>query len=179
MSNSIISLDVSGKLFETTLATLSRYPDSMLARMFGHSENGLPAMPKTQNGHYFLEVNPDSFRIILNWLRPGGDVETKDVTKRVLDLSDYFGLQDFPNPPPKPNDELITLNLNGEKEIKILKSTITQNSETAIAKFFNGPESFPPDLLFMLGAVPSLPGCYISAGYNSEGIEFGAGAGRA
>jgi len=48
-----------------------------------------------------------------------------------------------------------------------------------IAKFFNGPESFTPDLLFMLGAVPSLPGCYISAGYNSEGIEFGAGAGRA
>ncbi|MCP5072717.1 MAG: FAD-dependent oxidoreductase [Rhodobacteraceae bacterium] len=47
-----------------------------------------------------------------------------------------------------------------------------------IAKFFNGPESFTPDLLFMLGEAPGLPGCYISAGYNSEGIEFGAGAGR-
>jgi 4-methylaminobutanoate oxidase (formaldehyde-forming) len=48
-----------------------------------------------------------------------------------------------------------------------------------IAKFFNGPESFTPDLLFMLGEAPGLPGCYISAGYNSEGIEFGPGAGRA
>ena len=48
-----------------------------------------------------------------------------------------------------------------------------------IAKFFNGPESFTPDLLFMLGEVPGLPGCYISAGYNSEGIEYNAGAGRA
>jgi hypothetical protein len=86
-------------------------------------------------------VNPDSFRIILNWLRPGGDVETKDVTKRVLDLSDYFGLQDFPKPPPQPNDELITLDLDGEKEIKILRSTITQHSETDIAKFFNGDTS--------------------------------------
>ena len=56
---------------------------------------------------------------------------------------------------------------------------ITTNNPPNIAKFFNGPESFTPDLLFMLGAVPSLPGCYISAGYNSEGIEFGAGAGRA
>jgi 4-methylaminobutanoate oxidase (formaldehyde-forming) len=48
-----------------------------------------------------------------------------------------------------------------------------------IAKFFNGPESFTPDLLFMLGEAPGLANCFISAGYNSEGIEFGAGAGRA
>lgn len=51
--------------------------------------------------------------------------------------------------------------------------------EAGIAKFFNGPESFTPDLLFALGEAPGLPGCFISAGYNSEGIEFGAGAGRA
>jgi len=134
MSNGIIILDVSGELFETTLATLSKYPDSMLARMFAHSENGLPAMPKTKNGHYFLEVNPDSFKIILNWLRPGGHVESKDVTRSVLDLADYFALQDFP----KPNDELITLDLNSKKEIKILKRTITRHAETDLAKFFNG-----------------------------------------
>ncbi len=51
--------------------------------------------------------------------------------------------------------------------------------EAGIATFMNGPESFTPDLLFMLGEAPGLPNCYISAGYNSEGIEFGAGAGRA
>ena len=48
-----------------------------------------------------------------------------------------------------------------------------------ISKFFNGPESFTPDLLFALGEAPEIKNCYISAGYNSEGIEFGAGAGRA
>ncbi|MCP5087787.1 MAG: FAD-dependent oxidoreductase [Rhodobacteraceae bacterium] len=48
-----------------------------------------------------------------------------------------------------------------------------------IARFFNGPESFTPDLLFMVGEVPGLKNCYVSTGYNSEGIEFGAGAGRA
>ena len=48
-----------------------------------------------------------------------------------------------------------------------------------IARFFNGPESFTPDLLFALGEAPGLPNCFISAGYNSEGIEFAAGAGRA
>ncbi|MDA0230743.1 MAG: FAD-dependent oxidoreductase [Proteobacteria bacterium] len=48
-----------------------------------------------------------------------------------------------------------------------------------IATFMNGPESFTPDLLFALGEAPGLPNCFISAGYNSEGIEFGPGAGRA
>ena len=48
-----------------------------------------------------------------------------------------------------------------------------------IATFLNGPESFTPDLLFALGEAPGLKNCYISAGYNSEGIEFGPGAGRA
>ena len=52
--------------------------------------------------------------------------------------------------------------------------------ETAgISKFMNGPESFTPDLLFALGEAPGRRNCFISAGYNSEGIEFGAGAGRA
>ncbi|MER9052296.1 FAD-dependent oxidoreductase [Mesorhizobium sp. M0923] len=48
-----------------------------------------------------------------------------------------------------------------------------------IAKFFNGPESFTPDLLFMIGEVPGMKNLFVSSGYNSEGIEFGAGAGRA
>lgn len=52
-------------------------------------------------------------------------------------------------------------------------------ANAGIAKFLNGPESFTPDLLFALGEAPGLPNCYISAGYNSEGIEFGPGAGRA
>ena len=51
--------------------------------------------------------------------------------------------------------------------------------DAGIAKFFNGPESFTPDLLFVLGEAPDVPGCFVSAGYNSEGIELGAGAGRA
>ncbi|MGY2933057.1 glycine cleavage system aminomethyltransferase T/glycine/D-amino acid oxidase-like deaminating enzyme [Bradyrhizobium sp. GM6.1] len=50
---------------------------------------------------------------------------------------------------------------------------------SGILKFFNGPESFTPDLHFMIGEVPGMKNLFISAGYNSEGIEFGAGAGRA
>jgi len=52
-------------------------------------------------------------------------------------------------------------------------------NDVGISKFFNGPESFTPDLLFTLGEAPEIQNCFISAGYNSEGIEFAAGAGRA
>ncbi len=48
-----------------------------------------------------------------------------------------------------------------------------------IGKFMNGPESFTPDLLFVLGEAPGYPNCFVSAGFNSEGVEFAPGAGRA
>ncbi len=48
-----------------------------------------------------------------------------------------------------------------------------------ILKFMNGPESFTPDLQFVLGEAPGRQNCFVSAGYNSEGIEFAPGAGRA
>jgi len=51
--------------------------------------------------------------------------------------------------------------------------------EVGIQKFFNGPESFTPDLSFIMGEAPGTPNCFVSAGYNSEGIVLGAGAGRA
>jgi 4-methylaminobutanoate oxidase (formaldehyde-forming) len=48
-----------------------------------------------------------------------------------------------------------------------------------IGKFMNGPESFTPDLLFVLGEAPGYPNCFVAAGFNSEGVEFAPGAGRA
>ncbi|MER9120930.1 FAD-dependent oxidoreductase [Mesorhizobium sp. M0954] len=56
---------------------------------------------------------------------------------------------------------------------------VPELANAGIAKFFNRPESFTPDLLFMIGEVPGLKNLFVSAGYNSEGIEYGAGAGRA
>ena len=52
-------------------------------------------------------------------------------------------------------------------------------AEAGIARFMNGPESFTPDSLFLLGEAPGIANCFIAAGFNSEGFEMGAGAGRA
>ena len=55
-----IQLNVGGVMMETTLSTVTKYPDSALARMFlSHSEGGV----------YNIDCDPDCFRVILQWLR--------------------------------------------------------------------------------------------------------------
>ena len=48
-----------------------------------------------------------------------------------------------------------------------------------IKLFFNGPESFTPDVRYILGEAPELPGLFVAAGFNSIGIQSAGGAGRA
>jgi 4-methylaminobutanoate oxidase (formaldehyde-forming) len=47
------------------------------------------------------------------------------------------------------------------------------------AHFVDGPKSFTPDATLMRGQVPRNLGSLMAAGLNCEGVEVGAGAGRA
>jgi glycine cleavage system aminomethyltransferase T/glycine/D-amino acid oxidase-like deaminating enzyme len=47
-----------------------------------------------------------------------------------------------------------------------------------IRKFFNGPESFTPDVRYMLGEAPELAGLFVATGFNSTGIQSAGGAGK-
>ncbi len=47
-----------------------------------------------------------------------------------------------------------------------------------IRTFFNGPESFTPDVRYLLGEAPELRRFYVAAGFNSVGIQSAGGAGR-
>lgn len=48
-----------------------------------------------------------------------------------------------------------------------------------IRKFFNGPESFTPDVRYLLGETPDVEKLYVAAGFNSIGIQSAGGAGKA
>ena len=48
-----------------------------------------------------------------------------------------------------------------------------------IRKFFNGPESFTPDVRYLLGEAPGLENLFVAAGFNSIGIQSAGGAGKA
>jgi heterotetrameric sarcosine oxidase gamma subunit len=45
--------------------------------------------------------------------------------------------------------------------------------------YLRAPESFTPDSNFQLGFMPEAPGLFVAAGFNSQGIIFGPGAGKA
>jgi len=67
MEHSIIHLNVGGKIFATTLETLTRDPNSMLGAMF----SGLYRSKKDRNGAHFIDRDGKLFRYILNYLRDG------------------------------------------------------------------------------------------------------------
>jgi 4-methylaminobutanoate oxidase (formaldehyde-forming) len=47
-----------------------------------------------------------------------------------------------------------------------------------IRRFVNGPESFTPDNLPLIGAAEDLPGLYLCTAMNSGGVTYSAGAGQ-
>ena len=52
-------------------------------------------------------------------------------------------------------------------------------ADLGFGRFLRGPESFTPDANLQLGFVPEVPGLFVAAGLNSQGIIFGPGVGRA
>ena len=56
--------------------------------------------------------------------------------------------------------------------------TFPQLETTGIRTFFNGPESFTPDNLHLLGPTPEVDNFYVACGLNSKGIGAGGGLGK-
>jgi len=77
--NSQVKLNVGGKIFETSIATLTKFP-SMLQSMFsGRYENKLDS-----NGCIFVDSDGELFGIILNFLRRGVLPDNVRVNKKAL-----------------------------------------------------------------------------------------------
>jgi glycine cleavage system aminomethyltransferase T len=51
--------------------------------------------------------------------------------------------------------------------------------DTTVARFLNAPESFTPDTNFCLGETAEVEGLFVAAGFNSQGIIYSPGAGKA
>ena len=107
-SKSILKVDVGGQIFQTNVNTLCKYPDSMLCAMFSHTNSGLTPMPKTEKGHFFLDVNPIHFGVVLDWLRLG-KVTSQDpnLLTGTTALADYFGLEELTKELKRPSHETV------------------------------------------------------------------------
>ena len=61
----VVTLDVGGTKYRTTLSTLTKYPDSMLGAMF----SGRHDLPQQKDGSYFIDRDGEVFKYILMYLR--------------------------------------------------------------------------------------------------------------
>jgi len=63
-----VHIDVGGQIYTSSLDTLTKFPDSRLARMFS---GGIPIVLDTMKQHYFIDRDGGMFRHILNYMRNG------------------------------------------------------------------------------------------------------------
>ncbi|XP_019640693.1 PREDICTED: BTB/POZ domain-containing protein KCTD7-like [Branchiostoma belcheri] len=84
----VIDLNVGGVHFTTSLSTLRKYEDSMLAAMFSGRHN----VVKDASGCYFIDSDGTYFGHVLNFLRRG-QLPPLDVSKQVYLEAQYFGIE--------------------------------------------------------------------------------------
>lgn len=99
----IVELDVGGQKFSTSLSTLTRVSDSLLARLFAVGKGGAE-LPRTDLG-YFIDRDPKLFGSILNALRASSPAEISALlsppicspaARAALRIeAEHFGLTDF------------------------------------------------------------------------------------
>ena len=137
-----IKLDVGGHIFATTIATLTRFPDSMLGTVFsGH------ALTTEEAGTFFFDRDGTLFRYILNYLRSPDSWDNSDFHGRqlmeLMNEAEYYGLKDLmfpPTPPPPPfvpAEPVIKLDVGGHIFATTI-ATLTRFPDSMLGTVFSG-----------------------------------------
>ncbi len=148
----IINFNVGGRQFSTTMTTLMSHPDSVLARMFGSSsaaaaansvppecsenssseEVGMAPAMRDSTGAYFIDRDPDTFAVLLNYLRTGRvpvALSCSPTKEQLRDEALYFGLdrlaeemqsdideeQQLPVYPEKESRQILVVDVRGDR----------------------------------------------------------------
>jgi len=81
----VIPLNVGGYSFVTTLSTLTKDKDSMLAAMF----SGRHELDTDSEGRYFIDRDGTYFKYILNYLRDRKQLPSADIALEVRTRPEY------------------------------------------------------------------------------------------
>ena len=93
----IVTLNVGGTKYITSLSTLTKYPDSMLGAMF----SGRHALPQQEDGSFFIDRDGDTFSNILSYLRDRSIILSiiprlsDEVRQRLLHEAMFYQLQEL------------------------------------------------------------------------------------
>ncbi len=124
-------------------------------------EGADPSLPVLRDMDGYLYVRPESGCLLVGAFEPDG------ISRRVEDV-DSGGFAEFP----ADWEHFAPVRALAEQRVPIL-------ARTRYERFLNAPESFTPDANFCLGETVEVAGLFVAAGFNSQGIIFGPGAGRA
>lgn len=91
-SNAPVHIDVGGHMYTSSLATLTKYPESRIGRLFDGTE---PIVLDSLKQHYFIDRDGQMFRYILNFLRTSKLLLPDDFKDYTLlyEEAKYFQLQ--------------------------------------------------------------------------------------
>nr|KAF6358373.1 potassium channel tetramerization domain containing 1 [Pipistrellus kuhlii] len=91
-SNAPVHIDVGGHMYTSSLATLTKYPESRIGRLFDGTE---PIVLDSLKQHYFIDRDGQMFRYILNFLRTSKLLLPDDFKDYTLlyEEARYFQLQ--------------------------------------------------------------------------------------
>ncbi len=111
------------------------------------------------DGHFY--IRQESGRLLVGAFEPDG------IPRRVDEISDA-GFAEFP----ADWDHFAAIRANANERVPALR-------EAQYDRFVNAPESFTPDGNFVIGETAEVAGLFVAAGFNSQGIIYAPGAGRA
>jgi glycine cleavage system aminomethyltransferase T/glycine/D-amino acid oxidase-like deaminating enzyme len=120
-----------------------------------------PTLPVLRDLDGYLYVRHEEGRLLVGAFEPDG-------LPRGVGEIDAGGFAEFP----PAWDHFAPVRRNAEQRVPALRTT-------AYDRFLNAPESFTPDANFCLGETVEVSNLYVAAGFNSQGIIYGPGAGKA
>lgn len=128
----------------------------------GPVEGAVASLPILRDLDGYLYIRHYRGRLLVGAFEPNGKPRSVDSIGRDFAFGEFD--PDW--------DHFAPVRRNAERRVPALKAAEWE-------RFLCAPESFTPDANFCLGETPEVRGLYVSAGFNSQGIIYGPGAGRA
>ncbi|TCC36452.1 GcvT family protein [Kribbella speibonae] len=151
----------SRELMARSGATLPLYAAEHVHVRTGPVEGAHAGLPILRDLDGYLYVRHEAGRLLVGAFEPNG-------LPRSLAEIGTSGFMEFP----ANWDHFAPIRRTAEERVPILRSA-------GYKRFLNAPEAFTPDGHFCLGESADLRNLFVGAGFNSQGIIYGPGAGRA
>ena len=140
---SIVKLNVGGHYFTTSLQTLTRDPNSMLAAMF----SGKFEMKPHEDGTFFIDRDGTHFRFILNYLRTGKltSPEGEAALKELQEEAEFYQIEGLIEKLKVNPQSLTSVKLNvGGHQFTTSLQTLTKDPNSMLAAMFSGKFEMKP-----------------------------------